>query len=179
METSADCLGQRKVHLWRFRTETSDTFSLLQPHFAKSPLFHMEFGRQCWASTYNMSPFRVRLGRTQRLAVLRHVQDVGVEFRSHGGERTEGRMEDFYIKEKNRGKRREWSLVRWKLKEMRKERRRRKRRRGWRMGQRGSGTPRSCRSLRPRANSGKDGGMNYWLGEKRGEEELAALSAGS
>lgn len=30
-----------------------------------------------------MSPLRVRLGWPQRLAVLRHIQDVGVQFRSH------------------------------------------------------------------------------------------------
>lgn len=35
------------------------------------------------SGTYNMGPFRVRLGRPQRLAVLRHIQDVGVQLGSH------------------------------------------------------------------------------------------------
>lgn len=33
--------------------------------------------------THNVRPFRVGLGRPQRLSVLRHIQDVGAQFRGH------------------------------------------------------------------------------------------------
>lgn len=35
--------------------------------------------------THDMSPLRVGLGRPQRLAGRRHVQDVGVQLGRHGG----------------------------------------------------------------------------------------------
>lgn len=40
--------------------------------------------RAARALTHHAGPFRVGLGRAQRLAVLRHVQDVGVQFGRHG-----------------------------------------------------------------------------------------------
>lgn len=130
-----------------------------------------------------MSPLRVCLGWPQRLAVLRHVQDVGVQFRSH--EQADGRTK------------RKWEStgaddgceVR-QLQKRRTSEHERRSRRGesgvWRGERRGEDdewdgrlrdtTPVLLPISLSRANSGKDGGINYWSGEKRRREELAIPS---
>lgn len=135
--------------------------------------------------TYNVSPFWVGLRWPQRLAMLRHVQDVGVQFGSHGElsvekRRTETAREhgwERWMQSLSGAKRawareekqesREWSLARWK--------------RSWR-GKKGEDDKWDSRLrdttlvLLPislsRAHSEKDVGIIYWLGERRKGKEL-------
>lgn len=131
--------------------------------------------------TYNVSPFWVRLRRPQRLGMLRHIQDVGVQFRSHGElsvdkRRTETARERWmqslsgakrvWVREEKQ-KSREWSLARWK-RSWRGEKREDDK---WDSRLRDTTLVLLLISLST-ANSEKDAGIIYWLGERRKGEEL-------
>lgn len=136
--------------------------------------------------TYNVSPFWVCLRRPQRLGMLRHIQDVGVQFRSHGELSVEKRGGQ-------RQREKDGCKVCQVQRESEYERRSRRAESGVWRGERGVGGGKKREDdkwdsrLRDTtlvlllislstANSEKDAGIIYWLGERKKGKSCESLA---